>query len=491
MNKNLFKVSAFLMALLIPFLLIVSCPGDDDPKDPIVNGDEEFTITKGATANGSFTVDPSSLKAKKGATITLKPTANAGYEFDSWTITPSQTVTAQGNNTYTFTMPEGNVTVNAVFKPEDTGTPKFTITKGTSVNGNFTIDPADLRAEEGDIVTLTPTANEGYQFDSWDIVPLQTVTKSGDTYTFIMPEENVTVNAVFREAGAGDGVKTITFESGLGRTSEKSTGTDVYDGTRHITITVTMAAGNITNIATGHPEITLNHPVTGWADNYNSNNPYRTQTTDLITAISSSGNPDAPFTVSGLSGAALTGWAKHETSIRDAIKEAISALEDGKPNRKLEGGGAGLPWTVDGEPLNGEATVTGSGHMRAGGQGSGANFATDMTVKVVVENGLITTIQVSNSTDLSCTQSNVSAWGGNIGSRLGTAWPNTMKTNNHYIPQVTGYLFGSNDSHWNTQSVGGGWGTGAVGDAIGGATRTYRGLAGLVQMALYQIANEY
>ena len=298
----------------------VSCP-DPDPEDPVdpVETLYDITISPPTADNDcSYTIRVgngaavnTSTKAAAGQTITLTAVLEAGFELVNFIVTPTQTLSGSGN-TWTFTMPAMNVSISAVFQAAIT---KYSIVRGTSVNGNFTIDPADQRAAEGDTVTLVPTANEGYQFDSWLIDPQQAVTKDGDAYKFTMPDADVTVNAVFSEQGTGDGVKTITFESGLGRTSEKNTGADVYDGTRHMTLTVTMAAGNITNIATGHPDIIINHPVTGWADQYNNHNPYRTQTTSLIEAIRTSRNPDVDFTVSGLSGEALAGWEKHETQV--------------------------------------------------------------------------------------------------------------------------------------------------------------------------------
>ena len=641
---NLVKASAFMLALIIPFLLIVSCPGEGGSnkeklftvtKGASENGtftvspnkakegavitlkptpdtgyrfddwdivppqtvtlqndgtyaflmpgekvtvsasfkpdDGKYNIIKGTPVNGTFTVEPSSLEAEAGDTVTLKPTASSGYVFDDWEIVPAQTVTPQTNGTYTFVMPAANVSVNALFKAGSPTTQynifkgitdngsfdilpaalkaaagakvtlnptantecefdhfetdpvctindegygyysftmpasdvtvngifnkiTYTITKGTHANGDFTIDPAELKAAKGDIITLEPTAENNYYFDSFNVVPAQAITdEGGGIYTFEMPNAAVTINAVFYKVGIpGTGVKTITFESGLGKviTKGSGSGTDVFDGTRHMTITTTMADGAITDIVLGHADIIVKHPVTGWVDAYNSHNPYQTQTTALITAIKNAKNPDAAYTVSGLAGNALAGWAKHEKGIRDAIKAAVAALEQGKPNRLLEGGGSGIPWTVDGVPLSGEAEVTGSGHMISGGQANGTDIATDMTVYVKLESGMITTILVSNCNDLYCGQAG-SATYGNIGTRLSTTWPTAMKANNTYMPIIPGYAFGSNTDHWNTQSIGAGWGTAAVGDAIGGCTRTYRGLAGLVQMALYQIANEY
>ena len=74
-----------------------------------------YTVTKGTHTNGDFTISTSS--AVSGTTITLTATPNTGYVFDKWTTSgTSVTLTNANVSPTTFTMPSGNVTVNAVFK---------------------------------------------------------------------------------------------------------------------------------------------------------------------------------------------------------------------------------------------------------------------------------------------------------------------------------------------------------------------------------------
>lgn len=76
--------------------------------------------TSGKSDNGSVSADKST--AKKGDTVAITVTPDAGYELGKLTVTDSK-----GNGKYTFTMPDGKVTVPPTFtkvadeKPSTTG----------------------------------------------------------------------------------------------------------------------------------------------------------------------------------------------------------------------------------------------------------------------------------------------------------------------------------------------------------------------------------
>lgn len=79
----------------------------------------------------------------------------------------------------------------------------YTITKGASSNGSFTVSP--MSAAEGDAITVTVTPDRKYvpgeftyKADGGNPV---TVSMSGTTATFSMPAGNVTVAAIFEQAG--------------------------------------------------------------------------------------------------------------------------------------------------------------------------------------------------------------------------------------------------------------------------------------------------
>ena len=76
-----------------------------------------YKITIGAMENGTVTANPTAAKA--GATVTLTPVPDEGYALSTLTVTDrfgdAVRVTENSDGTYTFTMPNGQVTVNATF----------------------------------------------------------------------------------------------------------------------------------------------------------------------------------------------------------------------------------------------------------------------------------------------------------------------------------------------------------------------------------------
>ena len=76
-----------------------------------------YKITIGAMENGTVTANPTAAKA--GATVTLTPVPDEGYALSTLTVTDrfgdAVRVTEQADGTYTFTMPNGQVTVTATF----------------------------------------------------------------------------------------------------------------------------------------------------------------------------------------------------------------------------------------------------------------------------------------------------------------------------------------------------------------------------------------
>ena len=68
--------------------------------------------TSGKSDNGSVSADKST--AKKGDTVAITVTPDAGYELGKLTVTDSK-----GNGKYTFTMPAGKVEVKATFMEDN------------------------------------------------------------------------------------------------------------------------------------------------------------------------------------------------------------------------------------------------------------------------------------------------------------------------------------------------------------------------------------
>ena len=154
-------------------------------KLPDAQATTAYTITvKNGVANKT-----KSIMGEK-ITITANP-APGGKVFDKWT-SPNEgivfdDVTAMST---AFGMLPGNVTIEATYKDLPAGT--FAINVLT--NGNGTAEANVLNAKSGDIVTLNTAPNEGYKFVKWLVTSSDI--KIADNQ-FIMPDETVTLEAVF------------------------------------------------------------------------------------------------------------------------------------------------------------------------------------------------------------------------------------------------------------------------------------------------------
>ena len=81
------------------------------------------TVSASTASNGKVSLDKST--AKKGDKVTVTVTPDAGYQLDKLTVTDAKgktvDVTDKGNGKFTFTMPEGKVTVTPTFVADNGG----------------------------------------------------------------------------------------------------------------------------------------------------------------------------------------------------------------------------------------------------------------------------------------------------------------------------------------------------------------------------------
>jgi hypothetical protein len=149
-----------------------------------------------STADGVHpgTIQLDKTDAEPGTIITIT-VHETGYRLQEGSLKVNNgAVPVSGSgNTYTFTMPAGNVTVSAVFEA---------IMYSVSITqpGNGSISASPIQASEGSTVTLTVSPDAHYQLQAGSLkvndgtVPLS---GSGSTYTFTMPAADSTVSAVF------------------------------------------------------------------------------------------------------------------------------------------------------------------------------------------------------------------------------------------------------------------------------------------------------
>ena len=183
---------------------------------------KEFTLTidqQGTIHVTSVSLDKTSLELTEGETAQLTATVkpdNATNKNVTWsssapnvaTVDSSGKVTAvaPGTATITVTTADGGftatcaVTVRSDIPPAN---PNYRITVEATQGGAVTTDPTAAKA--GTTVTLTPVPDRGYQVGSVAVTDrfgeAVAVTENADgTYTFTMPNGQVTVTVTFEQA---------------------------------------------------------------------------------------------------------------------------------------------------------------------------------------------------------------------------------------------------------------------------------------------------
>ncbi len=156
-----------------------------------------------------------------GDTITITGIPSTGYALDTVTVTSgSNNIAVSGSgNTRNFTMPAGNVTINASFAPLT-----YSIAKSAMTNGDVTVAASSV--SYGSTVTLTIKPNAGYELGEISAATASgAVTLSGEgktsgsARTFAMPAGNVTISATFAKTHLGtkdkpDAIGDIVFNDG-------------------------------------------------------------------------------------------------------------------------------------------------------------------------------------------------------------------------------------------------------------------------------------
>jgi len=195
----------------------------------------KYNVTVNAAENG--TVTASSATAAEGETVELSVDADEGYELDTLTVMQGETAVDVAED-HTFVMPAGHVTVTATFKAAEKA---YNITINESENGTVVAMVGEQQvtsAHHSDDVTLVVTPADGYALDQLTVTNTATgepVTVS-ENNTFVMPESDVTVTAVFVK------VYTIEARAAYGNGTVTANMTTAAEG-ETVTVTFTPDAG--------------------------------------------------------------------------------------------------------------------------------------------------------------------------------------------------------------------------------------------------------
>ena len=164
-------------------------------------GDVEYTVTVTFDSQGGSQVPSQDITVGEPASQPDDPT-RTGYRFLGWYTA------ATGGARWDFSQPvTGDQILYAQWAYLPPANPNYKITIGDTENGTVTVNPT--AAKEGTTVTITPVPDAGYQVGTVSVTDrfgqAVAVDQQADgTYTFVMPDGQVTVEVTFLQGEATD-----------------------------------------------------------------------------------------------------------------------------------------------------------------------------------------------------------------------------------------------------------------------------------------------
>ena len=253
---------------------------------------------KGLTQHGTE-------KIFAGDTVEVTAKELPGKLFDHWECAPELTDTsdnpltegAKKNNTVTFKMPQGDVTLTAVYKEAKT----LTLKHGTILSvtrGGVEVQVTDnMEFFEGDVVKITPNnrLSDKLKFGRWEVRSGKVTLNGIKTATFTMPDEPVELEAVYNN------LYTVTVNNG--------TATD----------TINHIAGDTVTVKANVPD---GEKFTGWKVENNTALSLNDQSIDLKQPVITFNMPSTDIT--------LTAEHKTKRSVTVNGQPAASGLIEGE-----------------------------------------------------------------------------------------------------------------------------------------------------------------
>lgn len=135
---------------------------------------------------------------------------------DGWALTGEQ----KGSESFTLTVPKGNVTLTAMYKTLHT----VTVINGTTANGETTI-----KAVAGEKITLTPNLPDDQEFDCWysEEINLREDQRKTPELTFKMRDFDITIEAKSKQLYFVELADDDTTANGVSGKVEVKSGEDV------------------------------------------------------------------------------------------------------------------------------------------------------------------------------------------------------------------------------------------------------------------------
>lgn len=221
-----------------------------------------YNITTKSNGNGQLKVDVTKKQktqtddkvAQKGDTVKITATPNSGYFTSKISVTDAEgneVKTTKSGDTYIFTMPAKSITVNAMFGKIEAPIQMKKVNIASMNNGDIILDDSqiiDNKAVVNNTVEFQAVADDGYRVDKVSVKTkigksVDVKHTTSDKYSFVMPNEEVTIDVQFVANGKAikekvavkkDKVSLYTSESLTNKqTAHKG---DVYDAIRQLTL---------------------------------------------------------------------------------------------------------------------------------------------------------------------------------------------------------------------------------------------------------------
>lgn len=196
------------------------------------------------TPKGSGTVKGAGEKYPNGSTVNLTAIPEYGYEFVKWMEGDTELST---DNPYSFTMGAQALNYTAVFQTVT----MYDVKLKSNPDKAGVLSSAHTKYAPGVSVTVTEKPNTGYEFKNWTD-ETGNVLSTSSSYTFIMPEKDITLTANYESKFK------VTFEKGEAGGKAPPTLYISNNGTSTFTVPV-----NTSLYKEGHT-------LTGWTDGENT-----------------------------------------------------------------------------------------------------------------------------------------------------------------------------------------------------------------------------
>ncbi len=175
--------------------LIVTIDSDINITANFTQDEYSLIVSVNPTGMGSVTISPLKPNYHYGDVVTLTPTAELGWTFDSWSGDASGT-----DNPLVYNI-TGNTSITANFTQDEY---TLTVSINPTGKGSVNVDPLQATYHYGDVVTLIPTANPGLTFNGWggdasgsdNPLTYTVVGNTSITATFTQDEYSLTVTPI-------------------------------------------------------------------------------------------------------------------------------------------------------------------------------------------------------------------------------------------------------------------------------------------------------